>query len=103
MNVLSLFTKGGAVNKAIDVIDKTVLDKTQATQAKFEVYQIIAASSVAKYVRALIAVLFVVVWLFFPEKFEGREKMSEYFLYAVVAFYFLVDKAADKIFSRKVK
>lgn len=103
MNIKSLLNASGVLDKAIEVIDKVVQDKTQKTELKFEIYKIIAASQVAKYVRAIIALLFVVVWLFFPEHFDGREEMSKYFLYAVVAYYFLVDKAFDKMISKKVK
>ena len=91
MNIKNLFSGKTIVDKTLGIIDKVVLDKTQAASLKFEIHRIIASSNVAKYVRAVIAVLVVVVWLFFPEKFEGREKLSEYLLYAIAGYYYLVD------------
>lgn len=103
MNIKGLFSGSGAIEKAVDVIDKVVPDTQQKNQLKFEIYRIIASSQVAKYVRALLAVMFFVVWLFFPEKLDGRERMAEYMLYAIAAYYFLIDKAFDKTLSKKVK
>lgn len=100
MSIKNIFSAKGAIEKAVDVIDKVVPDTKQKTELKFEIYKIIASSAVAKYVRALLALMFFVVWLFFPEKLEGREKQAEYMLYAVAAYYFLVDKAFDKSFSK---
>lgn len=97
MNLKGIFSGKGTVGKVVDVIDKVVPDAQQKNQLKFEIYKIIASSMVAKYVRALIALMFVSVWLFFPEKLEGREKLTEYMLYAIAGYYFLIDRGLNKV------
>lgn len=96
MNIKGLLSGKGAIGKAIDVIEKVVPDVTQKNKLKFEIYQIIASSMVAKYVRAVLAIMFFAVWLFFPEKLEGREEMTKYMLYAIAGYYYIVDRIKGK-------
>ena len=97
MSIKSLFSASGVIEKAVDVIDKVVPDGKQKNELKFEIYKIIASSMVAKWVRALIAIMFFAVWLFFPEKIEGREDMVKYMLYAIAGYYFLVDRGFNYV------
>ena len=97
MNIKSLFSGKGAIEKAVDVIDKVVPDVKQKNELKFEIYKIIASSMVAKYVRAALALMFFAVWLFFPEKLEGREEMSKYMLAAIAGYYFIVDRGFNHV------
>ena len=97
MNIKGLFSAKGAIEKAVGVIDKVVPDVKQKNELKFEIYKIIASSAIAKWVRALLAIMFFVVWLFFPEKMEGREDMSKYMLYAIAGYYFLIDRGFNYV------
>lgn len=97
MNIKGLFSAKGAIEKAVAVIDKVVPDVKQKNELKFEIYKIIASSMVAKWVRALLAIMFFVVWLFFPEKMEGREDMSKYMLYAIAGYYFIIDRGFNHV------
>ena len=97
MNLKGLFSGKGIIAKAVDVIEKVVPDVQQKNELKFEIYKIIASSEVAKYVRALIALMFFVVWLFFPEKIAGREEMVKYMLYAIAGYYFIVDRGFNHV------
>ena len=97
MDIKNLFSGKGLIEKAVTVIDKLIPDKTQANSLKFEIYKIIASSQIAKYVRALIAIMFFTVWLFFPEKLAGREEMTKYMIFAIAGYYFIVDRGLDGI------
>lgn len=98
MNWLNIFKKGGAIEKAIDIVDKSVEDKDKAKEIKLKLIQIMASqqSPITRYVRAIIAIMFMTVWLFFPEKMEGREEAVKYVLYGIIGFYFLADFTIDK-------
>lgn len=96
MDLKGLFKAGGLGEKVINVVEKVVPDTQQKNELKFELYKIIVSSMVAKYVRALLAVMFFTVWLFFPEKMEGREEVTKYLMYAIAGYYFLVDRAFNK-------
>lgn len=98
MKIGDLFKGGGIVDKVVDMVDKIVPDKQKAAELKMKLIKLIVSqqSPIAPYVRGLIALLFMVVWLFFPEKFVGREDSARYILYAICLFYFMADIAIDK-------
>jgi hypothetical protein len=99
MSLLSgLFKKGGAVDKAINIVDKAVPDKDKANELKMKLIELMASqqSPITRYVRAIIAIMFMVVWLFFPDNMEGRDEMTKYIIYAIFGFYFLADFTIDK-------
>jgi len=99
MSILSsLFKKGGAVEKGMNIVDQAVEDKDKANELKMKLIQLMAAqqSPITRYVRAILAIMFMAVWLFFPEKMEGREEATRYVLYGIIGFYFLADFTIDK-------
>ena len=98
MSWLNIFKKGGAVEKAIDIVDKSVIDKDEAAKLKMKLIELMASqqSPITRYVRAAIALLFMIVWLFFPDNMEGRDETVKYIIYAIFGFYFLADFAIDK-------
>jgi hypothetical protein len=98
MSWLSIFKKGGAVDRALDVVDKAVVDKDKAKEVKLEIIKIMASqqSPITRYVRAILAIMFFTVWLFFPENMVGREESTKYVLYGLISFYFLADFTIDK-------
>ena len=97
MDIKGLFSAKGAIEEAVDVIEKVVPDTTQKNELKFEIYKIIASSMVAKYVRAALALMFFVVFLFFPEKLDGREEMSKYMLAAIAGYYYIIDRGFNYV------
>lgn len=96
--IADIFKKGGIADKAVDLVDKMVPDKDKASELKMELIKLIASqqSPITRYVRAVLAIMFMVVWLFFPENFQGREDTTRYVLYGIIGFYFLADFAIDK-------
>ena len=98
MSWLNIFKKGGAVEKAIDIVDKAVVDKDKAKEVKLEIIKLMATqqSPITRYVRAILAIMFMTVWLFFPENMVGREEATKYVLYGIIGFYFLADFTIDK-------
>ena len=70
MGWLDIFKKGGAVEKAIEIVDKAVVDKDKAKELKLDIIKIMASqqSPITRYVRAALAIMFMTVWLWFPEK-----------------------------------
>ena len=98
MKLKEILKVGGLVDKVIGIVDKTIVDKGKASELKMELIKLIAAnqSPITRYVRAVIAIMFMVVWLFFPENFAGREDTTRYVLYGIVGFYFLADFTIDK-------
>lgn len=103
MNIKNLFSGNGTIDKVIDVIEKVVPDAAQKSQAKFEIYKIIASNMVAKWVRAIITLMFFIVWLFFPEKLTGREEMVKYMIYAIAGYYFIIDRSMNQIKRKNYK
>ena len=99
MKLLSnLFKKGGAVDKSLEIVDQAVEDKDKANELKMKLIQIMASqqSPITRYVRAILAIMFMTTWLFFPENMEGREEAVKYVLYGIIGFYFLADFTIDK-------
>jgi len=98
MSWLNIFKKGGAVEKAIDIVDKSIVDKDKAKEVKLELIKVMASqqSPITRYVRAILAIMFMAVWLFFPENMAGREEATKYVLYGIIGFYFLADFTIDK-------
>ena len=98
MGWLSIFKKGGPVDKAIEIVDKAVVDKDKAKEIKLELIKVMASnqSPITRYVRAILAIMFMTVWLFFPENMVGRDEAVKYVLYGIIGFYFLADFTIDK-------
>ena len=98
MKLREIFKKDGLVDKITGIVDKAVPDKEKAAELKMELIKVIASvqGKVAPYVRAVIAVQFMTVWLWFPEKFANRSESERYVLYGIIGFYFLADFTIDK-------
>lgn len=97
MNLKELFSGNGTIDKVVGIIDKVVPDVAAKNEAKFEIYKIISSNMIAKWVRAILALMFISVWLFFPEKLTGREEMTKYVMMAIVGYYFIVDRSMNRI------
>jgi hypothetical protein len=99
MSILgSIFKKGGAVEKITDIVDQAVEDKDKSKELKVKIIELMASlkNPITPFVRAIIGIEFITVWIFYPQNFEGREDTAQYVLYGIIGFYFLADFAIDK-------
>lgn len=80
------------VKNVTGIVTKLVPDKDLAEKLNNELMLAIIGltqNSISRWVRAIIAIVWVTTWLYFPENFEGRENVSENVLYSIIGFYFL--------------
>jgi predicted RND superfamily exporter protein len=97
MNIKKYLVSKNSINKAEELIEAIVKDEQQKSKLKYEIFKLLMSTHIAKYVRALIALMFVIVWLFLPENIESNQDIAKYLMLGIVSFYFLLDVGIDRI------
>jgi hypothetical protein len=97
MSKLANLIGKNTVEKSLELIDKVVPDTEKRTELKFEIYRIIVSNQIARWVRAIIALMFFVTWLYFPENLKGKGNETEYIIWAILGYYYLVDKTLNRV------
>lgn len=77
------------VDKITDVVEKAVPDKDKRNELIYNISLVLMQSEVAKYVRAVLAILTAVSCLFLGDKMTIDADTQKYILMAVFGFYFL--------------
>ncbi len=90
MKVLNFLNKkDGIASKVTAIVDKSITDKDKKAELVYNILTLIMQSEVAKWVRAMLAILIVVACLFFGNEVTLEADKQFILLSSVTGFYFL--------------
>ncbi len=91
---------GKTFEQIAGIADKAIVDKDKRAEFLFQVRMIMLNSQIAKYIRAVLAIIVTVSVMFFADRLTIDTETQKYLLYAVFMFYFF-DYAKDILPTRK--